>query len=193
MRGPVSCVQCNAVTEELANKNITVAKADKSKSMVIIDKTLLHEKVTHFLQDNNTQQLKADPTDKYQKQILKAIQQCKLVINKKAHKYLTNIQPKAPKLNAYVKIHKESMPIRPVVNNTQAPSHRIAKFINTKLQSLELLPNTYNIKNSTEIAEEISKLHINQNMRLIKLDIKDLYTNLPTQSLGLQNFGYTEA
>ena len=35
--------------------------------MVIIDKTLLHEKVTHFLQDNDTQQLKADPTDKYQK------------------------------------------------------------------------------------------------------------------------------
>jgi len=35
--------------------------------MVIIDKTLLHEKVTHFLQDNNTQQLKVDPTDKYQK------------------------------------------------------------------------------------------------------------------------------
>lgn len=77
--------------EELANKNITVAKADKSKAVVIIDKTLLHEKVTHFLQDNNTQQLKADPTDKYQKQILKAIQQCKLLINKKAHKYLTNM------------------------------------------------------------------------------------------------------
>ena len=84
--------------------------------------------------------------NKYQKQILKAIQQCKLLINKKSHKYLTNIQPKAPKLNAYVKTHKESMPIRPVVNNTQAPSHRIAKFINTKLQNLELLPNTYNIK-----------------------------------------------
>jgi len=127
-----------------------VAKADKSKAVVMIDKTLLHEKVNHFLQDNNTQQLKADPTDKYQKQTLIAIQQCKLLINKKAHKYLTNIQPKAPKLNAYVKTHKESMPIRPVVNNTQAPSHRIAKFINTKLQNLELLPNTYNIKKTLQ-------------------------------------------
>jgi len=160
-----------------------VAKADKSKAVVIIDKTLLHKKITHFLQDNNTQQLKADPTGKYQKQILTAIQQCKLLINKKEHKYLTNIQPKAPKLNAYVKTHKESMPIRPVVNNTQAPWHRIGKFINTKLQNLELLPNTYNINNSKQIAEEISKLHTNQNMRLITLDIKDFYTNLPTQGI----------
>jgi len=160
-----------------------VTKADKSKAVVIIDKTLLHEKVSHFLQDDNTQQLKADPTDKYQKQILKAIQKCKLLINKKSHRYLTNIQPKAPKLNAYIKTYKESMSIRPVVNNTQASSHRIAKFINTRLQNMELLPNTYNIKNATEIAEEISKLHINQNMRLITLDIKDLYTNLPTQGI----------
>ena len=29
----------------------------------------------------------------------------------------------------------------------------------------------------------MSKLHINQNMRLITLDIKDLYTNLPTQGI----------
>ena len=101
----------------------------------------------------------------------------------KGTQYLTNIQPKAPKLNAYVKTHKESMPIRPAVNNTQAPPHRITKFINTKLQNLELLPNTHNIRNYKERAEEISKLHINQNMRLITLDIKDRYTNLPTQGI----------
>ena len=46
-----------------------------------------------------------------------------------------------------------------------------------------MLPNTYNIKNSTEIAEEVSKLHINQNMRLITLDIKVFYTNLLTQGI----------
>ena len=79
----------------------------------------------------------------------------------------------------------KSPQIECICKNTQGihALHRIAKFINTKLQNLELLPNTYNIKNSTEIAEEISKLHINQNMRLITLDIKDLYTNLPTQGI----------
>ena len=48
---------------------------------------------------------------------------------------------------------------------------------------MEILPNIYNIKNSLEIAEEISKIHINQYMKLITLDIKDLYTSLPTQGI----------
>ena len=75
------------------------------------------------------------------------------------------------------------MPIRPVINNTQAPSHKIAKFLNNNLKNMQILPDTYNIKNSIEIAEELTKLHINQNNKLITLDIKDLYTNLPKQGI----------
>jgi len=41
------------------------------------------------------------------------------------------------------------------------------------------LPNNYNAKNSYEIAEELNKIKINENSRIITLDIKDLYVNLP--------------
>ena len=37
----------------------------------------------------------------------------------------------------------------------------------------------YNTENSQERAEELLKLQINENMRLITLDIKDMYVNLP--------------
>jgi len=77
------------------------------------------------------------------------------------------------------------MPIRPVINNTQAPSHKIAKFLNNNLKNMQILPDTYNIKNSIEITEELTKLHINQNNKLITLDIKDLYTNLPKQGITM--------
>ena len=150
-----------------------MAKEDKSKAVVMINKTDLQEKVIHFLQNNNIQQIKKDPTDKYQKQIHKVMQQCELITNKETHKYLTNIQPCAPKLNALIKTHKENMPIGTVVNNTQAPSHKITKLLNTRLKNMEIIPNIYNIKNSLEVAEEISKIHINQYMKLITLDIKD--------------------
>jgi len=48
---------------------------------------------------------------------------------------------------------------------------------------MQILPNTYNIKNSLEIAEELTQLNINQNNKLITLNIKDLYTNLPKQGI----------
>ena len=112
---------------------------------------------------------------------------CTIAIKKcdEIHKHLINTQLKAPQLNAHLKTHKEDMPISPVINNTQAPSHKIAKFLNNKLQNIKIIPNTYNIKNSIEIAEEITQLNINQNNKLITLDINDLYTNLPKQGLTM--------
>ena len=38
---------------------------------------------------------------------------------------------------------------------------------------------------SIEIAEELTQLNINQNSKLIPLDIKDLYTNLPKQGITM--------
>jgi len=94
-----------------------------------------------------------------------------------------NIKPAAPKLNVYIKTHKENEPIRPVIDNTQAPSYKIAKHINKKLYSLLKLPNTYNTKNSQEIAVELKSIKINGNTKIISMDIEDLYVNLPIQGI----------
>ena len=42
----------------------------------------------------------------------------------------------APQLNIYIKMHKEDQPIRPVINNTQAPSYKTAKHMNKKSTKL---------------------------------------------------------
>jgi len=83
-----------------------------------------------------------------------------------------NIKPAAPKLNVYIKTHKENEPIRTEINNTQAPAYKIAKYINKKMHHLINLPNNYNAKNSYEIAEELNKIKINQNSRINNLRYK---------------------
>ena len=45
------------------------------------------------------------------------------------------MKPMAPKLNALIKTHKEDKPIRPVINNIQAPSYKLTKYLNKKLTS----------------------------------------------------------
>jgi len=79
----------------------------------------------------------------------------------------------APKLNIYIKTHKENESNRPVTNNTQAPSYKLAKYIKKKLHHLLNLPNTYNTKNSKEIAEELKNIKTNENTKIITLEIKD--------------------
>jgi hypothetical protein len=46
------------------------------------------------------------------------------------------MNPQAPKLKAKIKIHKQSAPIRPVINNIYAPTHKVAKHVYQKLKIL---------------------------------------------------------
>ena len=52
----------------LENNNLTIARADKSKSLVIINKTDMEQKIDNFILENNIKELKKDPTTTYQKQ-----------------------------------------------------------------------------------------------------------------------------
>ena len=173
----------NKIRNLLQQNNLTMVKADKSKAIVIIDKISLEEKIRCFLQENKITQLSKDPTDKYHKQIQQMIKSCNTLIDRHTQKYLTNIKPIAPRLRVCLKTHKEEIPIRPVVNNKQSPSYKTAKFLNKKLCNLINLPHTYNIKNSQELAEELIKIQVDKNTRMITYDIKDLYVNLPIQGI----------
>ena len=84
-----------------------------------------------------------------------------------------------PTLNAQLKLHIPGAPIRPVVNNRNAPSYKIAKKLSDILNKHLLLDNHYTTLNSTNLANDLVKLAINDKHRLITLDIKDLYINIP--------------
>jgi len=142
----------------------------------------LEQKIKAFIQENGITHLNKDPTDFYKKQIQQDLQKCDALIEKGKHRYLMNIRPTAPNLNAYIKTH-EDQPIRPVINNMQAPSYKVAKFLNKKLQNLICLPNTYTIKNSLELVIELNNIQVNENNRIITLDIKYLYVNFPTKNI----------
>jgi hypothetical protein len=90
----------------------------------------------------------------------------------------------------FIKTHTENEPIRPVVNYTHAQSYKIAKYLNKRLNNLISLPYTYTTKNSYETAQKLNNIQISKHNRMITLDIKDLYVNLPIKTFfTLLNFG----
>jgi len=90
-----------------------------------------------FIYDNNITQIKPDPTTEFQNQRQQANQFSKQIINSKTNKFLFNTQSKDPTLNAYIKTHKKRLPIRPVINNKQAPIQYIDKLHNKNLKSFK--------------------------------------------------------
>jgi len=86
------------------------------------------------------------------------------------------------------------IPIRPVINDMNAPNYKVAKHLVKLLNRHLTLKNQYNVKNITHLATDLTKLNLNKNHQLIIYDIKDLYTNIPieetltiTKSMLLKN------
>jgi len=93
------------------------------------------------------------------------------------------MKPSTPQLKAHIKTHKEYKPIRQVLNNVNAPTHNIAEQLNLQLYILLPLCNTYTVKNSTEIEHEKVKMPINEQTKMITLDIKYMYINLSIKGI----------
>jgi hypothetical protein len=135
-----------------------IAKADKSKTVVIIYTQDYNDKVQTFLSDNNFCTIRKDPTNHDHRTIQKTLQQCEGIIDKKQIKFLIQKKPTPPTLNTLLKLHKPNTPIRPVVNNKKAPTHKTARRLNTILNNHLHLDKHYNTINSNTLANELVNL-----------------------------------
>jgi hypothetical protein len=145
------------------------------------------KKVHTFLTENNFHALQKYPTDKDQKRLLKILQQCNIIIDKKRIKYLMQKKPQPPKLKAQIKLHKPGNPIRLEINSINATTYKIAKQLIQIFNRHIHLSNHYNVKNSTTLAHDLTKLKINENHRIMTYDIKDLYVCQYTNTRNTNN------
>jgi hypothetical protein len=120
---------------------------------------------------------------KFQKELKHTIKQCKTIINTEDKWRLTTLNPQTPNLKGLVKIHKEGMPIRPVVDYTQAPAYKLAKKLSNVLETYVPLPSVFNIQNSLQLMKDISEILVIPGLQLASLDISDMYSNIPTNEL----------
>jgi hypothetical protein len=89
------------------------------------------------------------------------------------------MNPTAPTLRAKIKIHKPQTPIGPIINNINAPSCKLARYAHHILKDLLKLKHEFHCPDSTTFVKDITKLHIEANHKLLTLDIKYLYVNIP--------------
>jgi hypothetical protein len=94
-------------------------------------------------------------------------------------------KPTAPQLQIRLKTHKENYPIRPVVNNINAPTYKLASFLNNLLLHLIQLHNTYNVQNSAQLAKDLTTIKIHEHHRCVTGYKRPLYKL--TQNRGLES------
>lgn len=171
------------IKRKLNNNYAIVARADKGNSIIVMFRNDYMKRIDNFTSSNQFDVVNTDSTNSYQKLIRSNLNSCKLIIHNEIKSKLINLNPGSPYVRGMTKVLKPENLIRRVMNWTNAPAHKAAKFFATSLSKLISVPYSFNIKNSIQLINDLDEIVINPYTRLASLDISNMYTNIPTQDL----------
>lgn len=175
---------CRAVEETkdflFNNKHIMVTKADKGNITVLIDRKSYTNKMIDHLNDTSTYaQLKISNIKAMIKRNLILLEKMAMyqVITKPMAKMIYATETQRAKIYGLIKIHKENYPPRPIVASNATPGTFIATKIKNILEKA-MKTQRYRVKNSLDLKQQISKLHVPSSHKLFTLDVVSMFTNI---------------
>ena len=98
-------------------------------------------------------------------------------IDDRRKRYLVESNPVAPNFKCQIKLHKRERPVRPIVSFINAPAYKLSKEVSRILKDKYEFDVKYNVENNVKLIEMLEGININENMKLVSLDIKDMFTN----------------
>lgn len=171
-----------SIRRKLLSNNALATKADKGNTIVVMHNNEYVCKVEQFLKDNDIKPLNEDPTLRFTRDINSAINRSNALLTSEISKrFLKPMKPRAPVLRGLPKIHKEQMPIRPVVDYTTAPAYRVAKKLESIIKAGIKLEKSFSLKNTYDFIDQTKNLDVPVSVRMSSLDIVNLYTNVPVE------------
>ena len=76
------------------------------------------------------------------------------------------------------KVHKDGVPLRPILDMTNSPYHAIAKWLNSILDPIRKSLSIYSVKDTFEFIECIKNINV-KGKSMLSLDVTSLFTNVP--------------
>jgi len=121
------------IKTKLNDNNAMITRADKGNSLVILPTEQYENKVEQFIQSNNFLTSKSNPTESFQTQVRKVVNNNKaLILPDEKWKHI-NLNPSVLSIKGFIKLHKPEHPIRPVVNWRGAPAYKLAQLFANKI------------------------------------------------------------
>ena len=170
------------------NKTIEIKKADKGGSIVLMDILTYKQKALDHLNDTKMyEKIENDPLKDLKTNIEAFLETIyyHYHIDKETFDFL--FPPKHPRTNLFYilpKLHKPMIPGRPVVSSVNSVNEHISEFLTKCIQPLTQKLNSH-INDTKDFLKTIVNKKVRDTTYLVSIDVKSLYTNIPTQE-GIQ-------
>ena len=165
------------------DKDYIIVTADKGVTLVVMDKTEYIRKCEALLQDNPVyQHLSKDTSPTIHKELIKSWQDYKdsNFISETEYTCLRSHGSNSPVARFYgPKIHKNNMPMHPIVSACGKETYNTAKFI-TKIMQNYCGKTLSFVKDSEDFISKIKHLLINpEEETLVSFDVSAFFTSIP--------------
>lgn len=165
----------------LKHDNLLVARSDKGKHTVVIEKDTYYQKLKALVEsttdyerinDIDIKKLE-DKNNRFVKILIK-----NYCIEEDISYLYKDFTCFPAQLYGLFKVHKVGLPLRPIVSACAAPGFKLAKFI-SELLSTVFWETGFHIKDSSTFVKRIKNLEISESDILISYDVVSMFTNLP--------------
>ena len=159
-----------------------VLTADKGVSLVVMDTAEYKKKAEELLQQPTYQPIPTDPTSKYKNKLISMLKSIKAEggISEAVNKRLYPTGAESPKFYGLPKIHKEGMPLRPIVSSNGAVTYSTFKELFRILKPL-VGKSPCHIQNSQDFIQQIQGIQLQPKQCMVSLDVKALFTSVPIE------------
>lgn len=172
-----------AIAEIKKDRSLHITKADKSKTIVILDKLDYVNKMNELLNDETVyKKLDKNPLKEINKKFNKKLKEI-LNFDDQLIKKLFVFTPNLAYMYGLIKTHKPNNPARPVISSVKTASYKLSKWLVNLLSPLLGNISKSHIKNNRHFVEILTSLNLNYNFKMFSLDVTSLYTKVPVNDL----------
>ena len=166
--------------KKLNHENLILTRADKGSTAVVMKRNDYDSKILQFLEDSNCKVASVDSTFNFSSHV----SQVRTIVNKsksiiKNPDAILVPNPVPLRLYGLVKLHKENIPIRPVVSFISAPTFKLGKFLDRVYKSLIDFRSEYSIRNSIELVNKIANVAPPPDSFLVSFDVRMMFPSIP--------------
>ena len=154
--------EIRSIVKSLKNdNNLIITKPDKGNGCVLMNKTDYLQKMDAIISDPSKFNLlgpaeQYDKIDKVEKEINKFLKHLlfKNEIDENLFNLIKPVGSVTPRLYGLPKIHKNDIPLRPILSMVNSAQHKLAKFLNYSLEPVLKHFSTYCLKDSFTFVEK---------------------------------------
>ena len=169
-----------ALTELKRDKERVILTADKGVALVVMKKEDYIKKSEEILNTSTYKKIAEDPTSKQKNKLISILKSIKTEGGLKEEEYRKMYPTGAvsPKYYGLPKIHKQGIPLRPIVSSTGTVTYNTSKELANILKPLVGL-SSHHVHNTKDFIDHIKEVRLRPEESIISYDVTSLFTSVP--------------